>query len=244
MLGWNTRLPIGNMNMIRVGWGKLKFPTLPHYLPLFIFISSESSSSYSVSAARSSVSRRSYSVSADSSNNSFIVFKSQSSDDKTKSGSDSIVFISDSESSATSKATVVSEVSTVASSGSGLDHWCKKAMWRSRNRKAYSLDITSNGSVAIQAKPFTFLYIQMQLCRQDSLQDWLRTNAKRHPDDVTSIFKQTLEAVEYVHLQNLIHRDLKVKSLGLFRPYCDVVCCSRAIYSSHLRAKSKSGISV
>lgn len=83
-------------------------------------------------------------------------------------------------------------------------------MWRNGNRRAYSLDITSNGSVAIQAKPYTFLYIQMQLCRQESLQDWLRTTSERNPYDVTSIFKQILEAVDYVHLQNLIHRDLKV----------------------------------
>lgn len=76
-----------------------------------------------------------------------------------------------------------------------------------------------------------FLYIQMQLCREKSLKDWLNDNKVRDFGEVLDIFRQILSAVEYVHLQGLIHRDLKVD-------FCASVCVcvtglvfSLAIYS-------------
>ena len=57
-----------------------------------------------------------------------------------------------------------------------------------------------------------FLYIQMQLCQRLSLRDWLKTqNSQRDISRTLIIFQQIIDAVEYVHLQGLIHRDLKVK---------------------------------
>lgn len=58
-----------------------------------------------------------------------------------------------------------------------------------------------------------FLYIQMQLCQTQSLKEWLIEQKIRDPSDILLIFKQIVLAVEYVHLQGLIHRDLKVKCL-------------------------------
>lgn len=54
-----------------------------------------------------------------------------------------------------------------------------------------------------------FLYIQMQLCQKDSLKEWLSANKTRNRHDIFNIFNQIIEAVHYVHNQNLIHRDLK-----------------------------------
>ncbi|KAL1461306.1 hypothetical protein WDU94_013213, partial [Cyamophila willieti] len=55
-----------------------------------------------------------------------------------------------------------------------------------------------------------YLYIQMQLCRKDSLREWLADNvAHRDSTEIVSIFEQIVQAVEYVHMQGLIHRDLK-----------------------------------
>ncbi|KPI94292.1 Eukaryotic translation initiation factor 2-alpha kinase 3 [Papilio xuthus] len=60
-----------------------------------------------------------------------------------------------------------------------------------------------------------YLYIQMQLCRRDSLHDWLRHNrtwdARRQHANV--LFSQIVSAVEYVHLAGLIHRDLKPSNI-------------------------------
>lgn len=68
-----------------------------------------------------------------------------------------------------------------------------------------------------------FLYIQMQLCQRVSLREWLKTqNCRRDISRILNIFQQIVEAVEYVHLQGLIHRDLKVILLLL----CRVQCCA------------------
>lgn len=54
-----------------------------------------------------------------------------------------------------------------------------------------------------------YLYIQMELCRE-TLSDWLHNNPVRTPIKTNEIFKQIVDGVEYIHLQYVIHRDLKV----------------------------------
>lgn len=83
------------------------------------------------------------------------------------------------------------------------------------HRRPLSLDLTSTGSVQVpiiaSTNPLTYLYIQMQLCRKQSLKDWLIENGTSiRAVESPRIFKQIVEAVEYVHLKGLIHRDLKV----------------------------------
>ncbi|XP_077291029.1 pancreatic eIF-2alpha kinase [Arctopsyche grandis] len=60
-----------------------------------------------------------------------------------------------------------------------------------------------------------YLYIQMQLCRKESLREWLKENVdlEMRKTQYTSIFEQIVHAVEYVHLQGLIHRDLKPSNI-------------------------------
>lgn len=58
-----------------------------------------------------------------------------------------------------------------------------------------------------------YLYIQMQLCQKHSLREWLCDNLDREPNMVLLMFDQIVQAVEYVHLQGLIHRDLKVRNM-------------------------------
>lgn len=55
-----------------------------------------------------------------------------------------------------------------------------------------------------------YLYIQMQLCQKNSLREWLCDNLDRDQKTVLQMFYEIVQAVEYVHLQGLIHRDLKV----------------------------------
>lgn len=59
----------------------------------------------------------------------------------------------------------------------------------------------------------SYLFIQMQLCRKDSLKDWLQSTPKRDYLNVINFFEQIVMAVEYVHLNNLIHRDLKPSNI-------------------------------
>lgn len=94
-----------------------------------------------------------------------------------------------------------------------------KKPFKRTHRRPLSLDLTSTGSVQIAVAntlPTTYLYIQMQLCRKQSLKDWLFENdAQIRANESLVIFKQIIEAVEYVHLKGLIHRDLKVNIIAL-----------------------------
>ncbi|CAB3233275.1 unnamed protein product [Arctia plantaginis] len=90
----------------------------------------------------------------------------------------------------------------------------------------WSLDmvVSSNelpppGPSTASYSPQMYLYIQMQLCRRDSLHDWLRQNVScdARADKVKILFSQIVSAVEYVHLAGLIHRDLKPSNI-LFAP--------------------------
>ena len=50
-----------------------------------------------------------------------------------------------------------------------------------------------------------FLFIQMQLCRKESLREWLRTHVShRDAYQVFHMFNEIVLAVEYVHLQVII----------------------------------------
>lgn len=78
-----------------------------------------------------------------------------------------------------------------------------------KRQKSFSLNLYNKSNNHKSAK--MFLYIQMQLCQRFSLKEWLKQHTSmRDPVQVLNIFQQIVDAVEYVHLQGLIHRDLKV----------------------------------
>ncbi|EDV47885.1 eukaryotic translation initiation factor 2-alpha kinase isoform X1 [Drosophila erecta] len=69
-----------------------------------------------------------------------------------------------------------------------------------------------NGTMVKPSK--VYLYIQMQLCRKESLRDWLRDNrSEARASHIADIFHQIVDAVDYVHLKGLIHRDLKPSNI-------------------------------
>lgn len=61
------------------------------------------------------------------------------------------------------------------------------------------------------------LYIQMQLCRENTIADLLKNMNERNTSAASGVdipqalklFQQIVQAVTYVHAQGLIHRDLK-----------------------------------
>lgn len=68
----------------------------------------------------------------------------------------------------------------------------------------------------ITPTPKVFVYIQMQLCKKETLKDWLFCNKHRDKLEMIKIFMQLLDAVNYVHSNKLIHRDLKVSLTDWF----------------------------
>jgi len=80
-----------------------------------------------------------------------------------------------------------------------------------KHQKSFSLDLKKKPNTRKSTK--MFLYIQMQLCQRLSLREWLKHTSARDFSRILNIFQQIVDAVEYVHLQGLIHRDLKVISV-------------------------------
>ncbi|GFY48248.1 eukaryotic translation initiation factor 2-alpha kinase 3 [Trichonephila inaurata madagascariensis] len=59
-----------------------------------------------------------------------------------------------------------------------------------------------------------FLYIQMQLCRRESLRNWLDVHSEnRNYHEIMRMFCQIVEAMNYVHMKGLMHRDLKPSNI-------------------------------
>jgi len=62
------------------------------------------------------------------------------------------------------------------------------------------------------------LYIQMELCEEATLHDWLQARNRMNPtsrETITSLFEQLLAAVAHVHSQRIVHRDLKPSNVFL-----------------------------
>lgn len=161
---------------------------------------------------------------------SFVVFENNESPNKnrdtipTRDDSDSfIIFSDDVPSSSTQKETSSRGENSFNSVGNETvmavealqlsDHLKKKIDWKRPGRKHHSWDLTQNSSISLGPRePPVYLYIQMQLCQKESLKEWLGLNTNRNYEEMLKIFLQILDAVEYVHLRKLIHRDLKVCS--------------------------------
>lgn len=106
-----------------------------------------------------------------------------------------------------------------------------KSAFKSKNKLSLDLSLEHNNNNNCKAlipvrqstppdkpiKPIqnkVYLYIQMQLCRKESLRDWLRDNrTPERAQHIPSIFHQIVNAVDYVHLKGLIHRDLKPSNI-------------------------------
>ncbi|CAG5014687.1 unnamed protein product [Parnassius apollo] len=91
----------------------------------------------------------------------------------------------------------------------------KNSRKKKGHTRHWSLDLCVRSEEASVSGSKMYLYIQMQLCRRDSLHDWLRHNqtwdARRQ--NANTLFSQIVSAVEYVHLAGLIHRDLKPSNI-------------------------------
>lgn len=82
---------------------------------------------------------------------------------------------------------------------------------KNNKRRRYKSECDTSNTHSDRKVTRHYLYIQMQLCHQNSLREWLKDNIKnRDMKFILEIFSQIVQAVEYVHLQGLIHRDLKV----------------------------------
>lgn len=93
-----------------------------------------------------------------------------------------------------------------------------ESSFKTKHRRNFSLDLTSTSNLlpkklnvdAANQVTRMYLYIQMQLCMKTSLKDWLKEkDLTARNGEMIDIWDQIIQAVHYVHLKGLIHRDLK-----------------------------------
>ncbi|XP_043935218.1 eukaryotic translation initiation factor 2-alpha kinase 3 [Protopterus annectens] len=66
------------------------------------------------------------------------------------------------------------------------------------------------------SSPKVYLYIQMQLCRKETLKDWMSKRSRtedRERTECLQIFLQIADAVQFLHSKGLMHRDLKPSNI-------------------------------
>ncbi|XP_046457438.1 uncharacterized protein LOC124204427 isoform X3 [Daphnia pulex] len=62
------------------------------------------------------------------------------------------------------------------------------------------------------SRSYIYLYIQMELCREENLAKWLKTR-KPVELNVHQMYREILSAVKYLHSLELVHRDLKPSNI-------------------------------
>ncbi|XP_015713051.1 interferon-induced, double-stranded RNA-activated protein kinase isoform X2 [Coturnix japonica] len=85
--------------------------------------------------------------------------------------------------------------------------------WEGTDHMIYP-DASKNSEI-----PVPCLFIQMELCEQGPLDNWIENNRQNQNYHMMAQdkFLQILKGVDYIHSENLIHRDLKPQNIFLSR---------------------------
>ncbi|XP_057369389.1 eukaryotic translation initiation factor 2-alpha kinase 3-like [Daphnia carinata] len=83
---------------------------------------------------------------------------------------------------------------------------------RLNNRSSSSADLTTPKNT-LNRNCNRYLYIQMELCRKESLAEWLMPKSRKPTRDIHQMYREILEAVAHLHSKGLIHRDLKPSNI-------------------------------
>ncbi|KAB7500507.1 Eukaryotic translation initiation factor 2-alpha kinase [Armadillidium nasatum] len=138
---------------------------------------------------------------------------------KERTQSDSVVFMTSSNEDQRDR--ILSSAINISSNSNSCSHIKNK-------KRPFSLDIkefnsslfnnTDNIKKILEnnppvVNPKTYLFIQMELCKEESLKEWLTANRERDQNWIYSVFNDIVHAVEYVHDRALMHRDLKPSNI-------------------------------
>lgn len=105
-------------------------------------------------------------------------------------------------------------VTVLENNGTDNNSCCEALDWDEKHKDDTKEETDEGlGKLTNDAKPKAYLYIVMQLCRKDSLKDWLRNNQVRRKLEILQMFHQICMGVDYVHEEGLIHRDLKPSNI-------------------------------
>jgi len=94
--------------------------------------------------------------------------------------------------------------------------WSERRLARRRRKTTEGTEPDAAKKAEEEEEGYTYLYIVMQLCKKESLRDWLKSPPKCaiiRRRRALAMFHEICLGVEYVHGQGLIHRDLKPSNI-------------------------------
>jgi len=102
-----------------------------------------------------------------------------------------------------------------------VDDWSNQAMWKREVTALQAMNHENIVKIYDVYEDSLFFYIVMEVCHGGEMFDKLIEQKRFSEKDAVSMARQMLQAIEYIHGVNIVHRDIKAENFMLSTPEID-----------------------